>query len=242
MINLPANWPAPPNVHAFTTMRSGGVSQLPYDSNNIAFHVEDNPEAVSANRKLLKEHTGLDNEFIWLNQTHTTTCIIPEEDNNRDADAALTRQANTALVVMTADCVPIVLCNKKGTEIAAIHAGWRGLVGGIIENTLVKMQSPREELMAWIGPAICMQCYSVGQEVHQQFVQQYPFSESSFHPFEDRMQVDLSAICEQVLHSEGLAAAYQSKECTFENKNRYYSYRRASQTGRIATLIWFNDN
>lgn len=236
-----ANWPAPKNITALSTSRLSGFSQAPYDSNNMGLGVGDNEEHVLKNRQQLVEVLQLPGEPQWLHQTHNTYCVIAEEDPNRNADAAITRSPNHPLVILTADCLPIMLCNEKGTEVAAIHAGWKGLVRGIIENTLDKMVSPESEILAWIGPSICQKCYEVGEEVYQTFTHTYPMSRQAFLPVHGKWLANLPLIAEIILNSKGIKGVYQSELCTFELKNELYSYRRTSQTGRIATLIWFND-
>lgn len=236
-----ANWPAPPNIKALTTTRLNGFSQTPYDSNNLGLHVGDNEVDVLKNRQQLAEQLGLPAEPIWLNQTHSTTCVIAETDSNRNADAAVTRSIAHPLVIMTADCLPIVLCNKQGTEIAAIHAGWRGLYNGVIENTLQKMMSKPEDLLAWIGPAISQKHYEIGDEVYESFTGKYAQSIDAFAVNGSKWLADLPKIAELVLNKLGIKAVYQSNLCTFSLENEFYSYRRQSQTGRIATLVWFND-
>lgn len=239
--NLIANWESPANICAITTTRQHGVSQAPYDHNNLALHVGDNAEHVKINRSNLSKKLHLLHEPIWLKQTHSTHCIVAEEDTNRTADAAITHQKNLALSIMTADCLPILLCNQSGTEIAAIHAGWKGLAHGIIKNTLVKMKSPWNTLIAWIGPAICQNCYETGQNIKEIYVRRYPFTEVSFHNQGSRCYTNLPEIAALILNAEGISRVYQSKICTFEQKNDYFSYRRQAQTGRMATLIWIKD-
>lgn len=241
MTNLFANWPAPPNVHALTTTRTVGFSLPPYDKNNLALHVGDNSTNVEANRNSLVSSLQLPNQPIWLDQTHTNLCVVVEEETNRIADAAITRHRGFPLAIMTADCLPIVLCNRSGTEIAAIHAGWRGLVNGIVENTLDKMHSHPKTLLAWIGPAICQTCYEVGDEMQQAYVSRYPFTASTFLNKDSHRHANLPKMAELILQSLGVMAVFQSGACTFELENEFYSYRREAQTGRMATLIWFND-
>lgn len=240
MNNLIAHWPAPTHIRALTTSRAIGHSVAPYQSNNLALHVGDNAATVLANREQLKQNLQLPKEPIWLEQTHSNRCIIVEEDSNRDVDAAITRQMNTPLAIMTADCLPILLCDQQGQEIAAIHAGWRGLMHGIIENTLTKMQNPSNHLLAWIGPAICQTCYEVGPEVQQAFTNHLPAAEIAFRPQGDRFYADLAKIAELILTAAGVCAIYHSHACTYESVDQFYSYRRSAQTGRMATLIWMN--
>jgi YfiH family protein len=237
MPNFKANWPAPKNIHAFTTTCEGGYSKAPYASNNLALHVGDEEVHVLKNRAALMRTHALPNEPAWLEQTHSTRCVVVETDTNRIADASITRVQQQPLAIMTADCLPILLCNREGNEIAAIHAGWRGLLNGVVENTLKKMQTPSANLLAWIGPAICQQCYKTSSEVKEAYLKQYPFTTSAF----DNLHANLPKLAELILNSAGVLSIFQSNACTFELSNMFYSYRRQSQTGRIATLIWFNE-
>lgn len=236
-----ANWPAPANIHALTTNRTVGHSQPPFDHNNLALHVGDNEAHVRMNRLALVNSLLLPNEPTWLLQTHTNHCVVVEKDSHRLADAAVTRRKEFPLAIMTADCLPIMMCNREGTEIAAIHAGWRGLVNGIVENTLDKMDSKPDMLLAWIGPAICQTCYQVGGEVLQTFTERYPFTAPTFQKQGVHLYANLPKMAELILNSHGVTAVYHAAACTFEHKNKFYSYRREAQTGRMATLIWFSD-
>ena len=209
----------------------------PYASNNLGLHVGDKEENVLANRRALRATLALPGEPAWLTQTHSTRCVVVERDQERTADAAITRQQNQPLVIMTADCLPILLCNTGGTEIAAIHAGWRGLLNGIVQHTLEQMHASPETLMAWIGPAICQACYEVGGDIKEQFTGRYPFTAGAF---QGRL-ANLPLMADLVLRSRGVTAVYHADVCTFEQNTTCYSYRRESQTGRMGTLIWFND-
>lgn len=239
--NLIANWAAPINISALTTYRFSGVSKAPFDSNNLGFHTGDNVDDVKINRLALTRSLSLPSSPEWLNQTHSTECIIVEEEKLRNADAAITRSKNKVLAIMTADCLPILLCNQQGTEIAAIHAGWKGLVNGIIENTLIKMHSPPDKLLAWIGPAICQSCFEVGNEVRELFQANYSFGNNFFiQKSPDKWLGNLAGLAEKILNQNNVTDVFQSNACTFERKKEFYSYRREQQTGRIASLIWFN--
>lgn len=242
MIHTYPDWSAPANIKALTTTRIGGISISPFDGNNLAYHVDDKPEHVTANRLALKENLGLPKEPEWLDQIHSTKAVLVEQESDRQADAALTRDSRFVLAIMTADCLPILLCNKQGTEIAAIHAGWKGLVNGVIENTLAKMHSDPNNLLAWIGPAICQQCFEVGEEVRQTYVDNYPFAQASFKTNGKKWQADLAQIAAEILNYLSILTVFKSNICTFERKNEFYSYRREQQTGRMASLIWFNNN
>lgn len=241
---LNATWPASKNVVAFTTTRQHGVSKPPFNENNLAQHVGDNQLFVEQNRKNLYHQFALPNEPEWLNQTHSKRCVLIDNDLNRDADASVTRTANRVLAIMTADCLPIMISNKQGDEIAAIHAGWRGLADGVIESTLEMLQSPRKDLLAWIGPGICGNCYETKDDVKNTFINRYQQTSHAFINSNDKMYTNLPLLAEIILKDSGISDVYQSQQCTYETKNsdKYFSYRRENQTGRIATLIWFTNH
>lgn len=240
MFNVLANWPAPSHIGALTTTRYGlGRSHSPYDNYNLALHVGDNTEHVLANRAILQENLQLPAEPVWLQQHHSTEVIVVENEDNRHVDAAITQDCRYPLVIMTADCLPILLCDKKGQEIAAIHAGWRGLVGGIVEQTVAKMKAPPSNLMAWVGPAICGACYEVGQEVCDAFLTNYRFAAQGLNRVGEKPRANLPLLARLILQHVGVLDVYHANLCTYELKNTFYSYRRQSQTGRMGTFIWF---
>lgn len=238
------NWPAPSNVKAFTTLRIGGVSEPPYDQFNLALHVGDKSEHVKENRQSLVQALHLPNEPIWINQTHSTIAIEAKDANrDKEADAAFTQQANQVCIILTADCLPILLCNQKGTYVAAIHAGWRGLLNGIIETTLQGLQLPNYELLAWLGPAIGQKNYEVGNEVREQFVAIDTEAEKAFLPSPNgRWLANLYALARLRLAKAGISSVFGGDLCTFDDAKKFYSYRRdGSKTGRMASLIWIKD-
>jgi len=232
-------WSAPACVKVISTLRQGGCSQAPYDSFNLAEHVGDEPACVSRNRLLLKQAFSLPAEPDWLVQTHSTRVVNLENDTSRSADAAITRRLNTVAVVMTADCLPILLCNRTGTEVAAIHAGWRGLADGVIQRTLNKMHSCASEVMAWIGPGISQQYFEVGDEVQEIFLahsgQNRPFFISSRT---GHWMCDLPGIARSILERHGVAEVGLAPTCSYRDKSQFFSYRRSATTGRMASLIW----
>lgn len=239
---LEAQWPAPPSIRAVTTTRIGGVSQADYSAMNLAAHVGDDAQHVAENRQILRDTLHLPNEPIWLEQTHSTRCVeVDSPVCDRNADAAITRQKQQVLAIMTADCLPIVLCDQQGTEIAAIHAGWRGLAEGIVDNTVALLHSNPAQCLAWIGPAICGKCYATGSEVLDQFISRYPFAIQAFTQIEQQWYADLPKIATLILMELGIGTIHPSHVCTFETNSQFYSYRRTAQTGRIATLIWFQE-
>jgi len=235
---LHADWPAIARVHTLITTRNGGVSQPPYASLNLGTHVEDNAENVSANRALLRAH--LPAEPAWLNQVHGTQVLAAEQVNNApDADASFTRQSNTVCVIMTADCLPVLLCDRQGTVVGAAHAGWRGLCNGVLEATIIAMGAEPGDLMAWMGPAIGPDAFEVGKEVRSAFMEHNPASDSAFTPIgDDKYLADIYLLARQRLQNAGVAAVYGGGRCTVIERDQFFSYRRDRHTGRMASLIW----
>lgn len=242
MQNIIANWPAPNNICGLTTTRIEGASKNEYAYNNLGMQVNDDNNDVMLNRAALRTNLNLPAEPFWLKQTHTNICTeVTNHACDNAADAAITRNTQIPLVILTADCVPILICNRAGTEIAAIHAGWKGLVGGIIENTVKKFSEPAANYLAWIGPAICKDCYETGDEIKQQFLNKYAYVQAGFSDNYPKTHTDLPKIAEIILQKHGVNQVYQSNNCTFAENDKFYSYRRQAKTGRIATLIWFKD-
>jgi len=235
------NWAAPSAIRACCTARVGGVSAAPFDSLNLALHVGDDPARVTRNRKLLREQLKLPAEPCWINQTHGTQTVTLEQDAARDADAAVTRVVGTIAVVMTADCLPILLCNRAGSEVGAVHAGWRGLQAGVIQSTLATMKSPNHQLMAWIGPGISQACFEVGDEVRAAFIDSMQDAQTFFSANRrGHWLCDLAGLAERVLTTQGVGEVYRDSHCSYHDSDRFYSYRRSATTGRMATLIWIN--
>lgn len=236
------NWPCSPNVHAYTSLRLGGVSTAPYDEFNLGEHVGDNPENVSTNRSLLKTLLNLPDEPVWINQTHSTITIEACPQNRyQEADASFTQESNRICTIMTADCLPLLLCHRKGTHVAAIHAGWRGLANGVIESCLDQLNCNPEDLLAWLGPAISRHHFEVGEEVRAQFLQCMPQANHAFTPSyrPNHWLADLYELARLRLKQRGVTHIYGGDHCTYANKSLFYSYRRdGSNTGRMATLIW----
>ena len=235
------NWSAPSTIQACCTTRPGGVSAAPFDSLNLALHVGDDPALVTQNRKLLREQLELPAEPCWINQTHGTRTVTLEQDASRDADAAVTRVPGTIAVVMTADCLPILLCNRTGSEVSAVHAGWRGLQAGVVQSALAKMNSPGHQLIAWIGPGISQACFEVGDEVRTAFIDSMPHAQTFFSANRrGHWQCDLAGLAGQVLKAQGVAEVYRDSHCSYRDADNFFSYRRSATTGRMASLIWIN--
>ncbi|KPJ68009.1 MAG: hypothetical protein AMJ43_00910 [Coxiella sp. DG_40] len=235
------DWPAPINVCAYVTTRTDGHSKPPYNSFNLADHVGDNATDVSANRKQLYDELNLPNEPIWLKQIHGNNVICANEMmTNTEADALYTTSPDTVCVILTADCLPILLCDNLGTKVAAIHAGWRSLSAGIIEKTITALNTPSSQLLAWLGPAINQSFYEVGEDVYDKFVQQNNDSKKAFRQKnESKWLADIYILAKQRLVACNIINIYDNKLCTFTDKQCFFSYRRDGETGRMASLIWF---
>lgn len=234
------DWPAPGNVCAVTTTRLGGISKPPYDGFNLATHVGDQLEAVNHNREQLAVQLQLKNNPCWLEQVHSNNVIeackttIPIE-----ADASFSRLPQQVCVVMTADCLPVFFCDRQGSVVAAAHAGWRGLAGGILEATIISMQRPGSDVMAWLGPAIGAKVYEVSTDVRDAFIQQTPEAESAFVATRaGHWLMDMYQLARQRLQASGVTQIYGGDFCTYTDSERFYSFRRDGVTGRMASLIW----
>lgn len=233
------DWPAPAAVRAVTTTRTGGVSLPPYDSLNLGDHVGDDPLAVSTNRRYLYESLDLPAEPRWLKQVHGT-CSVDVAGNVSDceADAAYAHQKGVVCAVLTADCLPVLLCDRDARAVAAIHAGWRGLLNGVIEQTIADMAA-EAELIAWLGPAIGLEAFEVGDEVREAFVSKEAEAAAAFSVSPaGRWLADIYALARLRLQRCGVTSISGGEYCTFSDAERFYSYRRDGQTGRIASLIW----
>ena len=238
---LRPDWPVPANIHAFTTTRLGpGVSELPFYRFNLGARCGDAPAAVRANREALRREYGLPGEPLWLHQVHGIEVVSDDGTRGSDplADAAVTTQSASVLAVLTADCLPVLFCNTSGTEVAAAHAGWRGLAAGMLEATLTAMRSAPHELMAWLGPAAGPQRYEVGEDVRQAFLAADAAAASAFTPTRPgHFLIDMPAIARQRLAACGVTQVYGGEHCTLTDI-RFYSHRREQRTGRMASLIW----
>jgi polyphenol oxidase len=237
------DWPAPASVRAVITTRSmPGNSQPPYDAFNLGLRSGEDENVVRANRALLERALQLPSTPRWLQQVHGDRSLrVTEEifDGEQQADAVFTTQPNIVLAILTADCLPILLCADDGSEIAAIHAGWRGLSAGIVESTIARLRTPRSNLLAWLGPAIGRASYEVGDEVRTAFVAKFSGAASAFVATRPgHWLCDLYALVRQKLHAVGVEKIFGGNFDTFTD-SRFYSYRRdGARSGRYASLIW----
>jgi len=236
-------WPAPANVRAMVTTRNGpGVSQPPFNAFNLGARCGDDPQAVAQNRARLREALQLPAEPRWLRQVHGTHVVhfdSHDAEQEPEADAAFTRASGVVLAILTADCLPVLFCARDGSEVAAAHAGWRGLRAGVLENTVAAMRTAREDLLVWFGPAIGPRSYEVGDEVRAAFVAHDRAAGEAFTPTRPgHWQCDLYALARQRLRMAGVTQVHGGGFDTFTDP-RLYSYRRdGGRSGRFATLIW----
>ena len=237
------SWPAPESITAFSTTRQGpGFSELPFYKFNLGARCGDSPLTVAHNRESLQSSYQLPSEPLWLHQVHGIDVVVDEGVRLEEpmADASISRLNNSVLAVLTADCLPVLFCNTEGTEIAAAHAGWRGLAAGILEATVSSMQSKPESILAWIGPAAGPDRYEVGEEVRQAFITRDAQAQSAFKPTRSKHYlIDMYAIAKQRLHAVAVTKVYGGDYCTISD-NAFYSHRREQRTGRMASVIWIS--
>ena len=234
------DWPAPGNIRATVSTRRGGYSKPPFDGFNLGDHVGDESDAVNKNRRLLNEALSLPGEPAWLEQIHTTNVVNAAKVNSPvRADASFTAEKNMVCVVMTADCLPVFFCSEDGSEVAVVHAGWRGLAAGVLEATVKKLKSPAKEIMAWMGPAIGPEYFEVGGEVRDAFMKQNPATENAFSKNQNgKWLADIYSLARVRLEQVGVRNISGGDFCTYKNAEQFYSYRRDGKTGRMASLIW----
>jgi len=235
------DWPAPANVRSLLTTRRGGVSQGIYAGFNLGSHVGDDPAVVAANRAQVAARVG--GEPIWLDHVHGTRAIDADQfarlDQVPQADATYSRQAGSVCVVMTADCLPVLLCDDSGAVVAAAHAGWRGLLAGVLEETIRAMMVPGRSLLAYLGPAIGPRAFEVGDEVRSAYVAENGAAASAFTPSSPgKWLADIYLLARQRLAIRGVERVFGGSFCTVSDAERFFSYRRDGQTGRMASMIW----
>jgi YfiH family protein len=233
------DWPAPAGVGSLQTTRRGGVSRAPYASFNLAGHVGDDACALAANRARLA--ACLPAAPVWLEQVHGSAVLDLDAapTGKVPADAAVSRRPGVVCAVLTADCLPVLFCDRKASAVGAAHAGWRGLLDGILENTVAALGVPATDLLAWLGPAIGPAAFEVGPEVRAAFLGRDPQAGRHFRPgAPGKFFADLYGLARQRLEGCGVKAIYGGTFCTYADTGRFYSYRREGCTGRMASLIW----
>lgn len=237
-----AQWSAPKHIHAVTTQRVGGVSGGPWAALNLGLHVGDDEASVLANRQHLTQFLNLPQEPCWLNQVHGTEIVMLEEYANPNstitADGAIASNPGLVCAVMTADCMPVFICDANGEQVAVVHAGWRGLAAGIVELAIARMRAEPKQLMVWAGPCIGPEHFEVGVEVQAQL----GGLADNYRPHRQagKVYADLYKILGERLVKLGVGEYSHSSACTFRDQQKYFSYRRDGECGRMASLIWID--
>ncbi len=233
------DWPAPANVKALQTTRLGGISAAPYDALNLGLHVGDDPVRVNRNRQLLSPL--LPSEPVWMEQVHGIEVANADAAACRVvADASIACHKGSVCVVMTADCLPVLLCDEGGTVVGAVHAGWKGLAAGVIEATIKEMGVAPHKLLAWLGPAIGPEAFEVGEDVRAAFMEHDAKAAEAFKSrgMQGKYHADIYFLARQRLAALGITRVYGGTFCTYHQQDRFFSYRRDGVTGRMGTFIW----
>ena len=234
------DWQVPANVCACSSTRQGGVSQAPWDSLNLGAHVGDELQHVQTNRQRMLELADLPSMPQWLEQVHGTEVLTLDwkVPASLRADAAYTRTPGVVCGVMTADCLPVLFCSQDGQEVAAAHAGWRGLCNGVLEETIKAFSAPPSQIVAWLGPAISTDAFEVGPEVREAFIAQNPGDSTAFRPAGEKFYADLWQLAKHRLQACGVRHVWGGGQCTYSQPEQFFSFRRDGVTGRMASLIW----
>ncbi|HZP12731.1 MAG TPA: peptidoglycan editing factor PgeF [Nevskiaceae bacterium] len=239
------DWPAPRNVFAASTTRTGGVSIAPFDTLNLGKSSGDDPAAVDENRRRVFDTLKLPSQPSWIMQVHGPRVVRAPfsraaGEPDPQADASFTTQKGVVCLVQSADCLPVLFCDHDGTMVAAAHAGWRGLAAGVLEQTVRALPAPPRKLMAWMGPAISARHFEVGPEVRAAFESSSPEALPAFTPGTKpgKWMCDLYAAARVRLHRAGLEVVHGGDFCTFSDASRFFSFRRDGNCGRMASLIW----
>lgn len=239
------SWPAPTHVKSLITTRAGGVSEGPYASLNLSYAVGDDAARVSENRQIIQRQVPV--PLVYMNQVHGTDAAVVADwigEVAPEADAAVDRSGRAACTVMTADCLPVLLCDRAGTVVAAAHGGWRGLAAGVLEQTVAAMRVAPENIMAYFGPAIGPNAFEVGQDVVDAFSMQHPAMQVAFRRTANgAYMADIYLLARMILERAGVRMIYGGDRCTFSEKDEFFSYRRDGRaTGRMVSAIWLEDN
>lgn len=234
------DWPLNNKVLAFTTTRTKGFSQTPYDSFNLAIHVQDQDKNVLKNRAYLDQQLGFKSSPKWLKQTHSKIVMRAEDVDvdNTEADASFTTQKNQICAVLTADCLPVLLADANGQCVGAVHAGWQGLLKGVIQETIEAMSAEVKPQFAWLGPAIGSEVFEVGEDVYQPYIQENSEYENAFKVKKPgKWYFDIYAAAKVVLIAADITKIYGGSHCTYTEQEQFFSFRRNATTGRMATII-----
>ena len=235
------DWSAPTRIRAAFTLRSGGVSAAPYDSLNLGTGIGDSPQAVAENRRRIAERLALPSEPVWLEQVHGTSVVEIGRDASLVGDASVTRVSGRVCAIRVADCLPVLFAARDGSAVGAAHGGWRGLAGGVLETTIARLGISPRQLIAWMGPAIGPRNFEVGDDVRDAFLARDAGTASAFTAnARGRWQCDLYSLARHQLRELGVSAVSGGGWCTFAERDRFFSYRRDGQCGRMAALVWID--
>ncbi|WP_264874835.1 peptidoglycan editing factor PgeF [Vibrio agarivorans] len=242
MMYIVPDWPVAKRVRAISSLRDGGVSSSPFSSLNVGMHVGDNEQNVLENRSRLAIEAAMPSAPVWLNQTHSSDVLelFRPTGNVLDGDASFTSVAGVVCAAMTADCLPVLLAGENGEQVAAVHAGWRGLADGIVEKAAAKFSG---KVIAWLGPAIGPDAFEVGQDVFDEFVSQNKQAQQAFRPSDtdaNKYYANMHLLATQALNRVGITDIYRDSRCTYLNPEQFFSYRRDGKTGRQVTCIWID--
>lgn len=242
-VYISPNWSAPDNIRAYTTTRyNGGFSESPYDSLNLSLTTGDHEKTVLKNRQWLYQDLNLRKEPFWLKQEHSNIVVAIDHNTSSEpvtADASFTRDTNCICAVLTADCIPILACDKQGTIVAAIHAGWKGIARGIIEASIKALNIDPKDLLVWLGPAIGPNAFQIQQDVVTTLCQQIPACQTAFIKYRDNYLGNIYQLATIYLNKIGVTNIYGGEFCTFSQNELFYSYRRdGERSGRFASMIW----
>ncbi|WP_193017483.1 purine nucleoside phosphorylase YfiH [Proteus sp. FME41] len=234
------DWPQPENIGACSTLREGGISLPPYHSFNLGTHVGDELSRVEENRHRLCQQAQLPEMPLWLEQVHGTHVVTlsPEKNSEVQGDALYTSTMKKVCAIMTADCLPVLFTTLDGTEVGAAHGGWRGLCHGVLQNTLAQFKASKNQIMAWLGPAIGPDTFEVGAEVRLAFIEKNIAFDAAFIPHNGKYLANIYMLARTILQESGVTQIYGGNFCTVTDKSRFFSYRREQVTGRMASLIW----
>ncbi len=236
---LVPDWPAPANVRAFVTTRAGGVSEGAYGSMNLGTRSGDDPVHVARNRQIVREQLPQSPSWLWQCHGIDVIDLDREAPAGRTADAAVTTQSDRVACVLTADCLPLFLCDTAGTRVAIAHAGWRGMAAGVVENTVAALRADPADVLAWLGPAIGPDRFEVGPEVREAFLASDADALGAFRPHrEGKFMADLYALARMRLARAGVTRVFGGGFCTWSESARFFSYRREKQSGRMGSFVW----
>ena len=239
LLGFAPDWPAPARARAWVTERAGGASMGSYAALNLATHVGDSPERVATNRARLRAGVQLPAEPVWLEQVHGATVLDLDQDAVAPADGAVTARAGVVCAVLTADCLPVVFASRDGSRVGVAHAGWRGLLSGVLPAAVRALRTPPDEIVAWLGPAIGAASYEVGEDVRDAYLARDASAAAAFTPnSRGRWQADLYALARMSLAKAGVGAVHGGGFCTYREADRFFSHRREAPCGRFATLVW----